>query len=201
MLKQEFLNMLTLSLSGLPANDVKERIDFYSEIIDDRIEEGCSEEEAVLEIGSVDEVASQIISDISLIKIAVERMKPKRRIKAWEIVLLALGSPIWLSLIISAFAVIISLYASLWAVIISLWAVFVSFSICTLCGIASGVFFAIQYSLLTGIAVIGAAIFLAGLSIFTFLGCKAATKGAFLLTKNIALGVKKLFARGGKRDE
>jgi len=48
-----------------------------------------------------------------------------------EIVLLTLGSPIWLSLGIAAVAVILSLYISLWAIIFSLGAVFASFAACS----------------------------------------------------------------------
>ena len=42
---------------------------------------------------------------------------------------------------------------------------------------------------------IGACLVLAGLAILMFLGCLAASKGALLLTKKIALGIKSLFVR------
>lgn len=45
--KQEFLVKLRKGLSGLPKEDIEERLTFYSEMIDDRMEEGLSEEEAV----------------------------------------------------------------------------------------------------------------------------------------------------------
>ena len=87
MTKQEFMANLRAKLSGLPTQDVEDRLSFYCEMIDDRTEEGLSEEEAVSAIGSVDEVVSQIIADIPLAKIAKEKIKPKRRLWAWEIVL------------------------------------------------------------------------------------------------------------------
>ena len=95
--KQEFLDGLRKGLSGLPQADIEERLTFYGEMLDDRIEEGLSEEEAVAAAGSVNEIVRQTVADIPLAKIAKERIKPKRRLKAWETVLLALGSPIWLS--------------------------------------------------------------------------------------------------------
>ena len=101
MTKQEFLDSLRARLSGLPRQELEERLAFYGEMIDDRIEEGRTEEEAVLDIGSADEISAQIIKDIPLTKIAKERLKPKRSIKTWEIVLLAVGSPygsLWQSL-------------------------------------------------------------------------------------------------------
>ena len=207
MTKNEFLGALRLRLSGLSESDIEEHISFYSEMIEDRMEDGASEEDAVRGIGSVEDIAAQIIADVPLTKIAKERIKPKRRLRAWEIVLLAVGSPIWLSLGIAAFAVILSLYVVIWALIISLWAVFVSLVACALglsvAGIAmiggpyvfAGVIMASESNVFTGIALIGVALVCAGLGIFLFFGCNAATKGAILLTKKIALGVKKAFMR------
>ena len=98
--KQEFLSKLRAKLFGLPQKELEERLSFYSEMIDDRIEEGLSEETAVKELGAVYEVAGQIIAEIPLSKLVKERIKPKRALNVWEIVLLAIGSPIWLSLMI-----------------------------------------------------------------------------------------------------
>lgn len=193
MRKQEFLCALQKRLSGLPKQEVEEHLDFYSEMIDDRTEEGRTEEEAVSDIGTVDEISAQIIADIPLTKIAAERVKPKKRLKMWEIVLLALGSPIWLSVAIAAFAVMLSLYAVLWSLIVSVWAVFVSFAACAVSGVAAGIFFAFSGNGLTGIAMVGAGIVCAGLAIFLFFGCKTATKGIIHLTQKLALGIKKSF--------
>ena len=190
--KQEFLAQLRNGLSGLPQNDIEERLTFYAEMIDDRIEEGLTEEEAVA-AGTVDEIISQTVKDVPFAKIAKERIKPQRRLKAWEIVLLVLGSPIWLSLIASAGAVLLSLYVSLWSAIVSLWAGFSALVACSLGGIVSGVIFSVRDGLLTGVAVIGAGFAAAGLSAFMFFGCNAATKSILLLTKKIALWIKKCF--------
>lgn len=193
--KQEFLAKLRSGLSGLPQYDIDERVSFYSEMIDDRMEEGLSELDAVGAIGSVDTIVQQIIGDTLITRQSKEKAKSKKRLKAWEIILLVLGSPVWASLLIAAFAVIISLYISLWAVIISLWAVFASFIACSPSGIIAGIIFAFVGNVLSGIAVIGAGIVFAGLSVFTFYGCKAATKGTLLLTKKISLGIKSCFVK------
>ena len=193
--KQEFLAQLRKGLSGLPKDDIDERLMFYSEMIDDRMEDGISEETAVCEIGTVDELVSQIIADIPLGKLVKEKITPKKKLKVWEIVLLVLGSPIWLSLLIAAFAVIFSLYVVLWSVIISLWATFASFVACGLTGIAAGIYFAAGGNGLTGIAMIGAGIVFAGLSVFMFFGCKAATKGILILTKKLAIRIKNCFIK------
>ena len=193
--KQEFLAQLRKGLSGLPKEDIDERLTFYSEMIDDRMEDGIPEETAVREIGPVDELVSQIIADIPLGKLVKEKITPKKKLKAWEIIFLVLGSPIWLSLLIVAFAIIFSLYVVLWSVIISLWATFASFVACGLAGIAAGVYFAAGGNGLTGIAMIGAGIVCAGLSVFMFFGCKAATKGILNLTKKLAIRIKNGFIK------
>ena len=193
--KQEFLAQLRKGLSGLPKEDIDERLMFYSEMIDDRMEDGIPEETAVRETGTVDELVSQIIADIPLGKLVKEKMTPKKKLKAWEIVLIVLGSPLGLSLLIAAFAVIFSLYVVLWSVIIVLWAVFASFAACGLVGIAAGGYFAVGGNALTGIAMIGAGIVCTGLSVFMFFGCKAATKGILNLTKKLAIWIKNCFIK------
>jgi uncharacterized membrane protein len=199
MRKQEFMDRLREKLSDLPIAETEERLGFYEEMIDDRMEEGLSEEEAVAAIGSPDEIAAQIIEEIPLKKIVKEKIKPKRKLSVLEIVLLVVGFPLWFPLLIVVpFSVIASLYATLWSVIVSLWAVFGS-----LIGSAAGVlvggvcFIAVGY-MPSGIVLIGASLFCAGLSVFLFFGCKAATKGTVWLTKRIALGIKNLFIRKEK---
>lgn len=191
--KQEFLDQLRLELSGLPKEDVEERLNFYSEMIDDRIEDGLSEEEAVNEIGPSEEIASQIIAETPLSIIVKERVKPKRRLKAWEIVLLILGAPLWIPLLIAAFAVLFSLYIVLWSLVISLWAVDVAFIAASVAGIAGGCIMLIKGESLSALMGFSIGMIMAGLSIFLFFGCKAATKGTVVLTKKMGLGIKTLF--------
>lgn len=195
MTKLKFLLSLNEKLSGLPRDEVEERLNFYSEMIEDRMEEGLSEEEAVSAVGSVEEIAEQIISEIPLTKIATEKIKPKRRLKGWEICLLILGAPLWLSLVIGAVSVLFSLYVVLWSVIISLWAAAVSVIGGSVGGIVSGIIFACQGKSLIGLAMIGAGIVLAGVSIFLIYGCGATTKAILYLTKKIALWIKKCFIK------
>jgi uncharacterized membrane protein len=195
MTKHEFITQLRAKLSDLPEREVEERLNFYVEMIDDRIEDGRTEQEAVAELGSVDEVVSQIVADIPLFAIAKKKIKPARRLKTWEIVLLCVGSPVWFPILIAAPAVAFALYVSLWSVIVSLWAVFGSLVGGAFAGIASGLAFSIGANVPTGLALISAGIVCAGLSIFTFFGCKAATRGIVMLASKTALSIKRLFIK------
>ena len=116
--KNAFLDELREKLSGLPEEDIEERVAFYREMIDDRIEDGVPEEEAVEGVGTVDSVVEQIMSEIPLSKLVREKVKPKRSLKAWEIVLLVLGSTVWIPLLVAAAAVVFAVYIVIWAVVI-----------------------------------------------------------------------------------
>ena len=191
----DFLLQLRERLSCLPQSDTEERLTFYNEMIDDLMEEGLSEQEAVAQIGNVDEIVSQILQDTPLSTLVKERIKPKKRMKPWQIVLLAVGSPLWVSLLMAALAVGICLYAVLWVLVICLWAVFAAVAACALGGMAGGGIFAATGNRLAGIATIGAAIVCAGVAIFLFCGCKAATKGAARLTGKIISATKRCFMK------
>lgn len=193
--KAEFLDALRKALTGLPKDEVEQRIEFYSEMIDDRIEDDLSEEEAVLDIGSIDEIVDQITADIPLGRLVKERIKPKKKLSGWNITLIILGFPVWLPLLAAVFAIAAAVYAVIWAVDISLWAVFASF-VGSSFGIAviSAMYFA-QGNIPVALATSGAALVCVGLAILSFFGCKAATKGTILLTKKLALGIKRLFVR------
>ena len=193
MTKKEFLDELAKGIAGIPDEDITRSLEFYREMIDDRMEEGKSEEEAVAEIGTVKDAVSQILAEIPITKLIKEKVKKKRKLGTLEIVLLILGAPIWLSLLVAAFAVILSVYISVWAVIISLWAVFTSLGACTLGGIAAGVIFVCTDNLFSGLAMFAASLILAGFTIFCFFGCKIATKSILILTKKIVVAIKNLF--------
>lgn len=193
--KTEFLAALKNALSGLPQQDIEERLAFYSELIDDRVEEGLSEEEAVAERGSVDSIAEQTLADIPLSRLVKERVKPKRALRAWEIVLIVLGFPLWFPLLLAAAVVVLALYIVLWALVIVLWAIEVVLWACALGGIAAAAFSFVKGNALQGMFLLGSALASAGLSILLFFGCVAASKGAVRLAKKIVRGVKSLFVR------
>ncbi len=199
MKKTEFLDALRAKLSGLPREDLEERLSFLGEMIDDRMEEGMTEEEAVARVGTPREIAEQIISEIPLKKLAKEKIKNKRRMSAAEIVVLILGFPLWFSLLAAAFSVLLGLYVSMWAVIISLWAACVSFTVGAPAGAAAGILIMCQGFVPSGLVTVAAALVCAGLAIPTFYGCLAISKLAIRFTKRIPYLIKRCFVRGGEK--
>ena len=66
MLKAEFLGQLQKALLALPAAEVERQRNYYSELIDDMMEDGLSEIEAITRLGRVEDVAgivSMLASD------------------------------------------------------------------------------------------------------------------------------------------
>ncbi len=166
MTKKQFLDSLERALSDIPEKERKESLDFYSEMIDDKIEGGMSEGEAVSALGSPADIAKEIMLDMPLPKIIKTKCKAKKTWSALEIILLVLGFPLWFPLLVAGGAILLSLYIVLWALIISLWAVVISFFAAALCCIAVFVAVLIKtpvYSLLC----LGAGMFFAGLTLLT----------------------------------
>lgn len=195
MTKREFLSRLAEGLAGLPRDEAEERLAFYGESIDDRMEDGLSEEEAVAAVGTVEEIVAQTLDGIPLPKLVRERVRPKRRLRAWEIVLLAIGSPLWLALGIAAAAILFAVYVVLWALIVALWAVDGSFFASAAAGVINGIQRIVEGDLIQGLCWLGAGVLLAGLGLFLTDGCVAASRGAARLTAGIARGIKSLFVR------
>ena len=130
MSKKEFLKDLKGALSTLPRSERKERISFYSEIIDDKIEEGTPEDAAIKEVGSVSEIAAKIITENKTT--TGEKTSKNRSLTTGEKVVMIVGAPLWFPLAIAALAVIFSLYLIAYALLLTLWAVELPFLLISL---------------------------------------------------------------------
>ncbi|SHK12388.1 Protein of unknown function [Hathewaya proteolytica DSM 3090] len=60
-----FLRELAFRLRKMPQNEINEIINFYREAIDDRMEDGMKEEEAVAAMGEIEEIIKNIESECS----------------------------------------------------------------------------------------------------------------------------------------
>ena len=189
MKKAEFLNQLKASLWALPEEDRQCSLDYYSEMIDDRMEDGLLEEEAVAAVGSLDEIVKQILSETPRPPQVVPPQTKKKQsqqpvkdnTKTWLIILLILGCPVWGSLGVGLLSTVFGVYVSLWAVVISLYAVFLALAASVLGCIVASVFMIGSVGEVT--VAWGAALLCAGLSILFLLLANLAAKGMVKLTK------------------
>ncbi len=194
MTKTQFFYALRQRLDGLPQEEAVKALEYCGEMIDDRIEDGLGEEEAVAALGSMDEIIMQILTDIPLTKLVGEKLKP-RSIGTWSLVLIILGSPIWLSLLVAAVAVALSVYAVIWSVVLVLYAVDFSLAACGVGGVVAAIILLFTGNFTQAAFLFGCGIFSAGLAILFFFVCNFVAKGMLWLSKKILLAVKRCFIK------
>ena len=108
---------------------IDQMVDFYAEMIDDRMEDGMMEEEAVASMENIDSIVSQARADRPITDLVTARMKESHEAAKKEghgtrwMVLAIIGFPVWFPLLVAFFAVLLAVYVSLWAVVIALYAV------------------------------------------------------------------------------
>ena len=192
--KYDFLLALEKRLEGLPEADRQASLDFYSEMLDDLVEGGMTETEAVASLGSPEAIAEEILLEMPLPKLVKAKMK-KRRLSGLEITLLAVGFPIWLPIGIALLAVVFAIYISLWAVVVSLYAANVAMAVCAPTGILAAVVLFASGKPTAALLFLGAGLALAGLSILWFLLCNLTAKGMWKLGKLTLRGIKACFIR------
>lgn len=192
--KQVFLEKLRQGLSALPREEQEERVSFYSEMIDDRIEDGLSEEQAVASVGDLDRILLHSFSDAPPTE--GTKAKPKKQEKPlWLIILLILGFPIWFSVGISLFAAVFSLLVSLWALFLSLCITSASLLFAALAAIASSVMSITVGSGIKALVDLGTGLICAGLGIFFCILCIRLAKGLGRLTKKCFQLIGRIFRK------
>lgn len=193
--KDKFLLCLKERLSGFPVDLIEHTVEYYSEIIDDLVEDGVSEEEAVSSLGAIDDIVTTAINDMPFPKLIKEKVRPSRTLYSWEVVLLILGFPLWFSLILSAGLVLLSIYLAMWSVIIAMWSVVVGLGAAGIGGIISVFVDLAQGRFSQGIFFLGAGLVCVGISILLFYGFKEATKGILIYSRKVLVGIKSLFIK------
>ena len=200
MTKEEFLNALRNRLEVFPKDEAEGYLNYYREMIEDQVDDGVPEKQAVEALGSVDDIFAVILQETALAKLLREKMKPKRKLKMWEILLLSIGSPVWvplaIALAVTALSLILALYIVLWSLTVSLCAIELSVAISGL-----GALFASPIQLVAGGNALAAGVLFSvalvcvGLSLVLFQPSILAVKGTAKLTKQIWLGIKSLIVR------
>lgn len=193
--KAEFLAALREKLSGLPEEDFNRSVDYYTEMIDDRMEDGMSEEEAVACLGSMDEIITQILSEVSLPKLVKEKVKPKRALAVWEIILIIISAPIWFPIVLSVVTTILSAYLSIWMMVLSLYLLDLSIAISGIAFIGLAIAELLKGAFAVFGALLGFGLVALGVSILLFFTFNLITKGIIYVSKKVLLGIKSLFIR------
>lgn len=150
MRKEAYLDLLRMKLMEADIPGIDQMVDFYAEMIDDRMEDGMMEEEAVASMENIDSIVSQARADRPITDLVTARMKESHEAAKKEghgtrwMVLAIIGFPVWFPLLVAFFAVLLAVYVSLWAVVIALYAALFAL------GIGAAVLFAGGFGALFG---------------------------------------------------
>ena len=197
--KQEFFDTLLERLEGIPEDEKQRSFEYFSEMIEDRIEDGMSEEEAVAAVGPVDDAVKEILDNVSLTKIIKTKASNRRKMKPLEIVLLCVGFPVWLPLLIVFIALIFVLYVVIWAVVIVFFAVDLALLAAGIAAVILGAFGLGKFGLAYPLAAIGAGLLLIGISVLLVIPLVKLAKVTAKLAKLIVLWIKSWFV-GRKKN-
>jgi uncharacterized membrane protein len=191
MTKDQFLKKLNSKISILPQNEIAKCITFYSESIEDRMEEGMKEEDAVADIGSIDEIAKEIINENS-IKYSLDKEKKTKSV--WKILAIC-GFPLWLPLALAFGATGLALYISLWTVVLALYTVVLAFGLTGVLLILAGVIQFYRMGPITGGMIIGISLVLCGLSLVIMKPINQFAKSIIKCSGQLLKNIKKIFIR------
>lgn len=168
--KAAFSDELRRHLKSLPNAERNQHIEYYEEMIEDRMEDGLSEEEAVAALGTVSNIAIQILGD--------SPQKSPRKFRIWEIVLIVLGSPLWLSLLICIAAAVLCIVLSIVTVYLILWVCIATLYcgvLALVAGCAAAILGSISYLInaitAPGILFLGGALVCIGCAVLLFFLC------------------------------
>lgn len=117
--KQEYLTQLRAALACLPEGEIEESVAFYTEMIDDRVADGLTEEEATAQLDDPKAAARAIVADLPVVPRTVVRTKQRNRALYWTLVIL--GSPLWLTLLLAAGMLVLAGLLTIWCLILGLW--------------------------------------------------------------------------------
>ncbi len=193
MKKEAFLRALESVLEGMSAEERARALEFCAESIDDRVEDGMDEEDAVAALGDVEDVARGLLADRPLGAVVRERVR--RESSAGRVILLICASPLLLTL----FAVGLSVYAALWAAMVSVYAAVASLLIAGAACALGGVALMFMQGAAPGLCVCGAGLVSFALGLLLIDPVKAAGKGLWKLTKAFGRGCKRLIV-GRRKD-
>ncbi len=159
-LSQDFLIQLKERISHLPASEVARVLSYYSEMIQDRMEDGVSEEVAILSLGKIDDIVATIEEEVPLSAIVKEKVQQqveqKSKMSTERKLLIALliivTSPVWIGIL----GGVIGLVAGLWGAYIGVMAAYLGSTLLLGVGsLFSGVLNIVTFEFFKGLAYIG----------------------------------------------
>ena len=179
MRKADFLAQLRRKLSTLPHSEVEATIEYYSEMIDDYIESGYSQQAAVARLGSVENVAAQVLAGAHAPAYEAYGVQKTGR-SGFATAMLIISSPLWGSLLVAAFAILLALAIVIACITILVpWVLVVAFGASALGLLIATPIVFFGDGMVVGMMALGAAFVMAALCIFAlWVGIRLTALGA-----------------------
>lgn len=117
MTKNEFLSKLERLLQSV--KDREKTLSYYGELIDDFIEDGFTEEEAIQKVGKPGDIAEQLLTE----ELGKEDKQVKKGTKFVVGLLLVLGCPLWASLVLAFFCLLFAALLLVFSGYILIWCI------------------------------------------------------------------------------
>lgn len=197
--KAEFIAKLEDKLRGLPQSDINKSLDYYSEMIDERIDEGMDENEAVAQLGDINDIATQILMETPLPELVKAKAKAKSKISAGEAALLAMGSPLWITLLIAAAIVALAVYVIIWSFIGAVYCGIVAMAAEGALCLVAGVSYLIKNSMQNGLLLVGLCPLFIGGALMLLPPANCLAKQIIKLSRSVVIWVKSIVVGRGKR--
>ncbi len=194
MKKHDFLQELLRRLSQLPQAEREKAYAFYAEIIDDSMEDGMTEDEAVAKLGGMDEIVQRITAETPMAALIRQRVGHRPR-TAGVVILLTLGFPVWFPVLMAAASALLTFFIVLWILALMLWVVLASCGAAVIGGLA-GLIAVPEFGMrLMGF---GVAIACAGCAVLLYPACVRVTGWFARFTKRLWLKGKRALMNKGE---
>ena len=141
----------------------------------------------------MDDAVKGILENIPLTKVIKAKTKPSRKLRAWEIVLLVIGSPIWFPLLVCAILLLVLFYCILWIFVIAFFAVDIALIAGGLAAFIAGIISLFHMGPTYPLLAIGAGLFLLGGGLLLLIPLIKLAKVTGKLAKVIVLWIKSWF--------
>ena len=200
MSKNDFLDGLKKILNNAGVPNPDGMIEYYDEMICDRMEDGMTEEEAVGSLPDPDKIVEDAMLEMPIHKLASSKVKrtheeaKKSGHGALWVLLLILGFPLWFPILLTAVILVFTFLLVLFIILGTFYIVNVAFG---LSGIAAVI---ASFSIFLGFITfpsffvgLGGGLLLLALCLALWKPLLLLTKGACNLVKGMFLGIKKMF--------
>lgn len=188
--KTIFLKELGFHLQKMKNTDKDRFISFYDEMISDYMEDGMTEEDAVIKVGTPKMVAEELLESYDTVKINM----PMTSSRIINIILLILGFPLWGSLVLAGILLLASSYIVIWCLPFTTGVGSIGLFTTSIISIIGSPFI-MANSLPLGIIQLGTGIAAIGFSVLLGAATILLSKNFIIITKNFNAKLVTLFKR------